>query len=201
MTDDRASPRHHGTASPGTYGIPRLLRNKAFQKRIDALKDRREALNYYAEHTRCPQCLKSEHVSQTCMGVLTSSGRDFEDNVNTATCHDPKCGWSGKVSDLLHPRVTVIHHLIDPDTGESYKKGNMKLTHKIPVGTLVELLPADDEEHAGVRLYVVEHNRDCDGTPLYAMSAKKSDIVAEREGFANRKWEHGWAEENLRVVE
>lgn len=41
------------------------------------------------------------------------------------------------------------------------------MPHTIPVGSLVEL---DDD---CVRLYVVAHHRDCDGTPLYALSWDK----------------------------
>jgi hypothetical protein len=155
---------------------------------------------YDAHHVRCPKCL-SDNVQQTTAGPIEIPGQPYEDNTNRATCQEVGCDWSGKVSGLQPRNMLIINRMIDDETGESYKETNLKKTHKIPVGTLVELLPRSHEEHGGVRLYVVHHMRDCDGTPLYAMSATKSDTVPEREGFANRKWEHGWTEESLMVCD
>ena len=36
--------------------------------------------------------------------------------------------------------IVFLHDTIDPDTGNTYKQDNMKLTHKIPVGALVEVV-------------------------------------------------------------
>ena len=46
---------------------------------------------------------------------------------------------------------------------------NLKLNHTIPIDTLVEV-NLDYSQHHGVRGFVVEHTRDCDGEPLYAIS-------------------------------
>jgi hypothetical protein len=95
----------------------------------------------------------------------------------------------------------MIHNLRDPSDpeGRTYREVNLAKSHAIPVGALVEFLSYD--RYAGVRLYVVAHLRDCDGTPLYAMSADRLDTTVERPGFANPKWVHGWPESYLRVVE
>lgn len=45
---------------------------------------------------------------------------------------------------------------------------NLLIQHKIPLGTLVEV-DISYSEHHGIRGYVCEHTRDCDGTPLYAL--------------------------------
>jgi hypothetical protein len=88
------------------------------------------------------------------------------------------------VADLKDPN--------DPK-GRTWREINNAKEHNIPVGTLVEL-------ENGVRLFVVSHNRDCDGTPLYAMSADPEDTKVEVAGFANRKWIHGYPEHCLEVV-
>jgi hypothetical protein len=42
----------------------------------------------------------------------------------------------------------------------------MSEPHTLPLGTFVEILPDEDLPcESGVRLYVVRHHRDCDGTP------------------------------------
>jgi hypothetical protein len=81
----------------------------------------------------------------------------------------------------------------DPD-GRSYRQVNLAKVHAIPIGTLVEM-------KRGVRLFVVHHHRDCDGTPLYAMSADPDDTIQEDDRFHNQKWVHGWPEEALKVVD
>jgi hypothetical protein len=77
--------------------------------------------------------------------------------------------------------------------GVSEKELNLKKTHKIPLGSLVEISCDYVEEH-GCRLFVVNHSRDCDGTPLYDLSfdvnAQKrlteieDDLRKERDNYA-----------------
>ena len=88
-----------------------------------------------------------------------------------------------------------ISDLIDPnDTKKrTYKEVNAAKIHTIPVGTLVEL-------EDGVRLWVVYHGRDCDGTPLYFLSYDKDDIIKERENFRNSSWTSGYSEEGLKII-
>lgn len=94
------------------------------------------------------------------------------------------------------PKYFVLHDLKDPDDpqGRSYREVNLAKTHRIPVGTLVEL-------RSGVRLFVVFHHRDCDGTPLYAMSHDRDDTIQRNPSFHNPKWVHGYTEQYLKVVD
>jgi len=70
--------------------------------------------------------------------------------------------------------IIILHDCVDPDDkqGRTYKEVNMAKQHSYPIGTLVEL-------EDGVRLWIVYHARDCDGTPLYELSYKKDDIVKQ----------------------
>jgi hypothetical protein len=98
----------------------------------------------------------------------------------------------------------VIHNLRDPDDpqGRTYKEVNLSRSHALPIGSLVEIVPGDlwGQQYAGVRLYVVSHNRDCDGTPLYSLAWDRTDTNRAQPGFANRKWFNGLSEDNLRSV-
>lgn len=61
--------------------------------------------------------------------------------------------------------------------GKTWKEQNMEITHKIPLGSLVEIScddKDDPESLDGVRLFVTGHIRDCDGTPLYALSHNRN---------------------------
>lgn len=53
------------------------------------------------------------------------------------------------------------------ENGKTVKENNMNSFHSIPLGSLVEI------SETGERLFVCEHIRDCDGTPLYAVCSKK----------------------------
>jgi hypothetical protein len=93
--------------------------------------------------------------------------------------------------------------------------------HNIPVGALVEF---DYDEWGGrneetfikgkARMFVVHHDRDCDGTPLYSLAMEKiehwmdPDLYNDTNGMSYRwclhraayKITHGHAEENLTVI-
>jgi len=69
------------------------------------------------------------------------------------------------------------------DNGKTVEENNLAVGHNIPIGTVVEFEfetchHHDSEIHGGdglfskgiKRLVVCEHNRDCDGSPLYAMA-------------------------------
>jgi len=77
--------------------------------------------------------------------------------------------------------------------GRSYREVNNATKHNIPVGKLVEM-------ESGVRLFVVKHGRDCDGTPLYELCADRDDTTQERKGFRNSKWIGGYSEDGLKVI-
>lgn len=69
--------------------------------------------------------------------------------------------------------MTIINiaDMIDPSNGKSYRENNLATMHDIEIGSLVELGdPEYSNENDGIRLFVVSHSRDCDGTPLYDLS-------------------------------
>jgi hypothetical protein len=64
------------------------------------------------------------------------------------------------------------------ENGKTIRQNNLEKTHLIPLGALVEVsyedsYEEDDEKTSGIRLFVVNHSRDCDGTPLYDLSFSK----------------------------
>jgi hypothetical protein len=93
-------------------------------------------------------------------------------------------GYGYNVADLVNP---------DDPQGRTYRQINATKTHKIPLGSLVEL-------RSGVRLFVVNHNRDCDETPLYYLSHDKDDIIPKSKNFRNESWIGGYDEESLTLI-
>jgi len=90
-----------------------------------------------------------------------------------------------------------VNTIVNPESGLTYRQENEQKTHNIPLGTLVEL-------ETGVRLYVVLHERDFDGTPLYALSFDKdwepNMYGAEHKNFARWKVDAGYPEQSLKIV-
>lgn len=64
--------------------------------------------------------------------------------------------------------MQVVYEIKD-ENGVTDKERNLKQHHTIPLGALVEVVGESLDEH-GCRLFVVNHSRDCDGTPLYDLS-------------------------------
>ncbi|HSI90059.1 MAG TPA: hypothetical protein VK927_03035 [Adhaeribacter sp.] len=103
--------------------------------------------------------------------------------------------------------IVFIHDLKNPETGNSYKEDNLAKQHNIPVGTLVQI-NSDMEEYDGIRLFVVGHHRDCDGTPLYSLGKKGEEMYdnggyfpgAKPGTFHNPKTMHGFSEDSLLVI-
>ena len=77
--------------------------------------------------------------------------------------------------------ITMVSDIREAN-GKTIRENNLEKEHQIPVGALVEITYEDyaDEEDPvnGLRLYVVNHSRDCDGTPLYDLSFK---LTAQKE--------------------
>lgn len=74
-------------------------------------------------------------------------------------------------------RVTFVSETVEQN-GKTIKQNNLEKKHNIQLGTLVEItcddsLCDEEDQHNGLRLFVVEHTRDCDGTPLYGLSFDK----------------------------
>jgi hypothetical protein len=95
------------------------------------------------------------------------------------------------------------------ENGKTIKENNMERKHNIPIDTLVEVRydswfddGACEKVHA--RLWVVEHGRDCDGTPLYSLCEEKSDAIPELQQYFGKlgiKIRRGFSEESLTIVE
>lgn len=104
------------------------------------------------------------------------------------------------------------------DNGQTIRQNNLAKTHKIALGTLVEVKydtwfgnGACEKVHA--RLFVVKHNRDCDGTPLYSLCQRPDpenyfNFLSEISGLSPKQIEFitkgfihsGYAEESLTVI-
>ena len=80
--------------------------------------------------------------------------------------------------------INNVADLADPSDkqGRSYRQINNEKTHNFKVGQLIEL-------ECGARLHVLKHSRDCDGTPLYVIGLKESNIV-----------EGGYPEDYLKAI-
>lgn len=71
-------------------------------------------------------------------------------------------------------KITFISETVEQN-GKTIKENNLEKKHTIPLGTLVEVKYDDsdyrlEDQHSGVRLFITQHTRDCDGTPLYGLS-------------------------------
>ena len=100
--------------------------------------------------------------------------------------------------------IINIADLKDPDDpqGRSCREVNTEKKHKIPIGNLVEAKwdswfgdGACWKVHA--RLWVVSHDRDCDGTPLYSLSRWNDPDFAKQV----RQTHNGFSEESLMPIE
>ena len=77
-------------------------------------------------------------------------------------------------------RVSVGNHAQNHEeqmpinnASEILRPHNLKETHAIALGTLVEV-DLDYSDHHGVRAFVVAHTRDCDGSPMYALGMSET---------------------------
>ena len=85
--------------------------------------------------------------------------------------------------------VCVFHDMVQ-DNGKTIKEENLEKGHNIPIGTLVETKystwhGAGACEKVHVRLWVVAHERDCDGTPLYTLCKNRnpSEGIVHMDGY------------------
>jgi hypothetical protein len=88
--------------------------------------------------------------------------------------------------------------------GKTARENNLARPHLIPLDALVEIDCPESEFH-GVRAFVVEHARDCDGTPLYSLSFHKTARVLSNKAnrfppFTPCQVIRGWSDHSLRVV-
>lgn len=104
-------------------------------------------------------------------------------------------------------KLINISDLKNEKTGKTFREENEAKTHNIPIGTLVEVENDDsftERPLNGLRLFVVAHDRDCDGTPLYSLSFDKNwtqDSYGEHFRFAAiLRVDSGYSEESLKVI-
>ena len=109
--------------------------------------------------------------------------------------------------NLKQMKLINIAELKNLETGKTYREENNAKSHNIPIGTLVEVDFDDsylESPKKGLRLFVVGHDRDCDGTPLYSLSFDKnwkSDMYGEQfKVFARWAIDTGYSEDCLKVV-
>ena len=94
--------------------------------------------------------------------------------------------------------IIMIHDIKGP-LGQTYRAANLEKKHAIPLGSLVEVRLSGEASGGAswvthARLWVVSHDRDCDGTPLYSLGRQA--------GMPNgRHVEMGIAEQYITVVE
>jgi hypothetical protein len=86
----------------------------------------------------------------------------------------------------------MLYSEIVESNGKTIYQNNMKRTHTIPIGALVEVT-APGEPYDKIRLYVTRHTRDCDGEPLYSLGFKEEANYNMMNG--------GFGEESLKIVE
>jgi len=87
--------------------------------------------------------------------------------------------------------------------GKTIKQNNLTIEHSIPFDTLVEVDIPYSEYHK-MRMYVVSHERDCDGTPLYGLSYKGKRRTVMHEPYSllhNCSIFSGFSDECLKIVE
>ncbi|MDD5149990.1 MAG: hypothetical protein PHC28_05840 [Flavobacterium sp.] len=84
-----------------------------------------------------------------------------------------------------------VADIVNEETGLTFREENNNKKHNIPIGSLVEV---KYEEWYGdgacaiihARLFVVDHDRDYDGTPLYTLAKSKTQqeyYKVEIEGY------------------
>jgi hypothetical protein len=76
--------------------------------------------------------------------------------------------------------------------GKTVRENNKAIPHALPIGALVEITtdcPIGEfgTIYNGVRLFVVKHDRDCDGTPLYSLSFDRNVLKAIENARADIK--------------
>lgn len=74
-----------------------------------------------------------------------------------------------------------VADITNPETGKTYREENNEMNHSYEINSLVEL-----KESGGVRLFVVKHTRDCDGTPLYSLSFVPSVKIPTKKSYVGQ---------------
>lgn len=92
----------------------------------------------------------------------------------------------------------------DSDSEEYDYNINLLNDHNIPLDTLVEVV-LEDSPKCGIRGFVVEYDRDCDGEPLYVISFQPYEEAMRLKTFNYSAYRfstsHGWTRDCLEVVD
>ncbi len=95
--------------------------------------------------------------------------------------------------------ITNVANLVESN-GKTWRQNNLAIDHTIPLGTLVEV-DLDYSDHHGIRLFVVMHTRDCDGSPMYALgSSSNPDDSKYYPQWIRRYVDDGFSDECLKVI-
>lgn len=108
------------------------------------------------------------------------------------------------------PKAALVYNIRTP-SGKTWKEENAELPHRIPIGALVEIQDPEGGvvNDARARLWVVEHTRDCDMTPLYSLGTKTRQMQWEDAKQRGSEIAHvyamgfegGYTEDNLKIIE
>ncbi len=69
----------------------------------------------------------------------------------------------------------LIQNMVESN-GRTVRQNNSQIAHRIPLGTLVRVLPFSEGTPNGMVGFVAEHSRDCDGTPLYSLTLRPASV-------------------------
>jgi len=107
-------------------------------------------------------------------------------------------------------KILRISDLKNIDSGLTIKEDNLLKKHNIEIGQLVEVIKDNEypSKYDNIRLYVIGHHRDCDGTPLYAIGLKGAEMYdnnkyfrgAKPKAFFNPEVVTGMDENSLRII-
>ena len=77
--------------------------------------------------------------------------------------------------------IQLVSEIVEAN-GKTIRQNNMEKKHKIPIDTLVHFKGSDWFGRGAFmryegRFYVIAHNRDCDGAPLYTIGEKPREHI------------------------
>lgn len=91
-------------------------------------------------------------------------------------------------------KIIIVPDLVEAN-GKTVRENNHETPHVLPIGSLVEIttdcpIGQFASVYKGVRLFVVAHTRDCDGSPLYSLSFDRNarkELDSEKADFEENK--------------
>ncbi len=110
-------------------------------------------------------------------------------------------------------KIQLFSEIVE-ENGNTIRENNMEKKHNIPLGSIVEVEMVYDVSigditqslKGTIKLYVVSHGRDCDGTPLYIIG--DIPVAYPNVKTFSQEWmqykafckisDHGYPEESLK---